>query len=96
MEKEEAMNYTPTTTTARALREELSTGRIPFGDGDVIKFTAFEGYRYAALRAEGKWYFTGERNMFNQGVTDSKMVETLKDDKQDIMYIAAGVGEIIV
>lgn len=96
MEKEEAMDYTPTTATAHALREELRTSRITFKDSDVIKFTAFGRYRYAAIRAEGKWHFTGGGNTFGQGVTDSKMIEILKDDKQDIMYITAGTGEIIV
>lgn len=81
---------------AARLREELRTSQVPFEDGDVIKFTAFGQYSYAAIRSEGKWYFTGGRNSFGQGVTDSKMIEILKDDKQNISYINAEAGETIV
>lgn len=86
--------------TVRALRKELRDGqdRIEFTDGDILKFSAYKTYQYAAMRVHSYWYITGGGKSFGQELTDYEMVKTLKSERiklGSVVYIQNGEGETI-
>lgn len=46
-------------------------------NGTTIRFMSMGRFTYAAIRAEGRWYFTGENNFFGQALTDDELLSIL-------------------
>lgn len=63
-------NTTTQAASIKALRKSIRRARGPedtFRDGDVVKWIANGRYTYAALRANGQWWFTGHANYYGHG-----------------------------